>query len=387
MKRALLTGFFLGLTACTMGDPFHPFKSTSASSSGAGGQGGGGTGGAGGMGGMQGPGGAGGMGGAGGAGGTGGMPKMPVCGDYVVDPGEECDDGNLDDGDGCSKTCMLELTEVEPNGTLAEARPYTNPFYARIDPEGDEDVTSFAVDKSPSSAVVEILDVGDGACTQGKIDSFVDVLGTDGVTVLASDDDGGDGSCSRAVITGLGPGTYGARVTASPLAVAKTFAYRLKITTYHDVCGDGTQTPGEACDDGNLKPGDGCSPTCAVELSETEPNDTPDQANAWAMPWHAALAPAGDVDVVRVAVLSPGATLSAQTTDEGSGACAAKTLDTSLEILAPDGANVLASNDDTLGTCSFVEAKNLPAGTYFVRVQGGPLATYPSPYGLTVTVQ
>jgi cysteine-rich repeat protein len=35
-------------------------------------------------------------------------PKPPCCGDYVIDPGETCDDGNTMDGDGCSSTCQLE---------------------------------------------------------------------------------------------------------------------------------------------------------------------------------------------------------------------------------------------------------------------------------------
>ena len=32
----------------------------------------------------------------------------PVCGDGVLDPGETCDDGNGDSGDGCSSTCQVE---------------------------------------------------------------------------------------------------------------------------------------------------------------------------------------------------------------------------------------------------------------------------------------
>ena len=31
----------------------------------------------------------------------------PRCGDRSVDPGEECDDGNDRDGDGCSSACQL----------------------------------------------------------------------------------------------------------------------------------------------------------------------------------------------------------------------------------------------------------------------------------------
>ena len=36
---------------------------------------------------------------------------MPICGDGVVDPGEECDDGNDDDFDGCRNDCTVELAD------------------------------------------------------------------------------------------------------------------------------------------------------------------------------------------------------------------------------------------------------------------------------------
>ncbi|MBV8756157.1 MAG: DUF4215 domain-containing protein [Deltaproteobacteria bacterium] len=34
--------------------------------------------------------------------------KYPLCGDGIVDPGEQCDDGNTTSGDGCSKSCIDE---------------------------------------------------------------------------------------------------------------------------------------------------------------------------------------------------------------------------------------------------------------------------------------
>ncbi len=39
-----------------------------------------------------------------------GMAKIPKCGDGVLDPGEQCDDGNTNSGDGCSQTCGDELS-------------------------------------------------------------------------------------------------------------------------------------------------------------------------------------------------------------------------------------------------------------------------------------
>ena len=57
-----------------------------------------------------------------------------ACGNYVIDPGEECDDGNPFSGDGCSSACMLE----DPNiwlchnatgnvGPTTCCRAYMNP--------------------------------------------------------------------------------------------------------------------------------------------------------------------------------------------------------------------------------------------------------------------
>ena len=45
------------------------------------------------------------------------------CGNGVVSAGEVCDDGNTTSGDGCSATCQSEIlvTEVEPNDTTAQA--------------------------------------------------------------------------------------------------------------------------------------------------------------------------------------------------------------------------------------------------------------------------
>ena len=41
-----------------------------------------------------------------------------ACGDQVVDAGEQCDDGNNVNGDGCSATCMIEVAPVCGNSIL-----------------------------------------------------------------------------------------------------------------------------------------------------------------------------------------------------------------------------------------------------------------------------
>jgi cysteine-rich repeat protein len=45
-----------------------------------------------------------------------GTCEATVCGDTIVHPGEQCDDGNVDDGDGCSSTCQVEpVVIVDPS--------------------------------------------------------------------------------------------------------------------------------------------------------------------------------------------------------------------------------------------------------------------------------
>jgi len=56
--------------------------------------------------------------GQGGAGGTGDI-DAPFCGDGFIDEAEECDDGNQQDGDGCSSTCAIEVFAGESEGEVA----------------------------------------------------------------------------------------------------------------------------------------------------------------------------------------------------------------------------------------------------------------------------
>ena len=49
------------------------------------------------------------------------VPSGSICGNGIVEAGEECDDGNRTDGDGCSGFCGVETPAPQPqcgNGTL-----------------------------------------------------------------------------------------------------------------------------------------------------------------------------------------------------------------------------------------------------------------------------
>jgi hypothetical protein len=97
----------------------------------------------------------------------------------------------------------------------------------------------------------------------------------------------------------------------------------------------------------------------------------------------AAINPASDTDIFAV-VLGAGSNLKVETFDAGGpGACAG--IDTVIQLLAPDGSTVLATdNDGGLALCSKIDsttspgAANLAAGTYFIRVtESGQDSTIP----------
>jgi cysteine-rich repeat protein len=192
--------------------------------------------------------------------------RQPACGDAIRDSHEACDDGNINDGDGCDPDCGLEASESEPNDALVSADVFDfEPWFAEISPAADEDYYRVTLVASSSTLVVETANLGDGACGLNLMDTVVDILDTNANAnaILATDDDGGDGACARAVASGLPPGEYRVRVRAAASAQPATFPYRLDITV--GVCGDGERTVGEECDDSNLSSGDGCDGTCREE--------------------------------------------------------------------------------------------------------------------------
>ncbi|WP_437961536.1 DUF4215 domain-containing protein [Sorangium sp. So ce119] len=299
--------------------------------------------------------------------------RTTVCGDGAQDPSEECD--NPVDGmdDGCSDDCRLEPTEVEPNDTVATANDHAAPFFAAIEPSGDVDVVRVTVPIGPTALIAETADVTSADCLNHRLDTIIEILDDSGAPIVLRDD-GGIGRCARAVAPALAAGDYYVRVSAHR-GPAQRAPYRLDVTLVQEICGDGTATEGEQCDDGNTTSGDGCSATCRFELEETEPNNTPAQADAYADPWLAELSPARDVDVVAVSVPGPSSTLYVSTTDNGTEACMRGRLDSYVEILGDGGATVLASDDDSgEGYCSFTMADDLPAGTYHVRVRAAEIA-------------
>ena len=101
-------------------------------------------------------------GGEGGQGGEGGEPDpgpVPFCGDGLIDEGEQCDDGNDEDGDGCSSACEEEVVApIELEGEIA--------IHIVIDDLNTQEAP--AEDDCPGTIALVIDDgeiTGDGVCS------------------------------------------------------------------------------------------------------------------------------------------------------------------------------------------------------------------------------
>ncbi|MEM6955581.1 MAG: DUF4215 domain-containing protein, partial [Myxococcota bacterium] len=58
--------------------------------------------------------------------------QPPVCGDNRLETGEGCDDGNTDDGDGCSSLCAIEP------GFVCEEVTFTVDVEGELNQGGDQ---------------------------------------------------------------------------------------------------------------------------------------------------------------------------------------------------------------------------------------------------------
>ncbi len=186
-----------------------------------------------------------------------------VCGDSVVTGDESCDDGNTDDGDGCSETCTIEdgwecktegevCTEIEMpveeekcgdgKKTGDESCDDGN------DTDGDGCTSACELEdgwecKTPGQSCTPLADPGpeESVCGDGEI--------TGEETCDDSNTKDGDG-CSTSCMIEEGWTCDGSGC---------------KLIEPESVCGDGNLADDEACDDGNTEDGDGCSQICAVE--------------------------------------------------------------------------------------------------------------------------
>jgi cysteine-rich repeat protein len=210
------------------------------------------------------------------------------CGDGVVSLREDCDDGDTDNGDGCSATCAIEPGYGCTGAPSTCAQTCGN---GALNPgEQCDDGNTTAGDGCNASCRVE---AGHACPTPGQ--ACVQTCGNGAINAGEQCDDGnqnGSDGCSAACRIESGYECAGAPSVCAPLcgnsrldsgelcddgntqqndgcSIACTLELGYSCPTVGQpcakTCGNGTMNPGEQCDDGNLNPGDGCATECRVE--------------------------------------------------------------------------------------------------------------------------
>jgi len=210
-----------------------------------------------------------------------------VCGDGILTSGEECDDDNEADGDGCSSSCLIE--QYCGNGIVSHAEECDDGNNAAGDGcspiceiEGTQqhnaapgststiEATPYCGDGTLDSAEqcdngIENSDTAADACRTTCINSSCG----DYVLDAGEQCDNGAGNSSvipdrcrkncRLPFCGDGIIDTGEQCDGS-LNCRSNCTLILS-----SVCGNGVEEYGESCDDGNLTNGDGCNNTCQIE--------------------------------------------------------------------------------------------------------------------------
>lgn len=203
---------------------------------------------------------------------------VAACGNGLLDSGEECDDGNTNDGDGCSATCtalrdpstytcpgkLLRLEGAAPGPRSLSIRGTTAPLPGETLP--DSKSKSCGADKVPD-VVYQVTSDIDGwaiARVKGVFNSTLSVRATCTATT--------DLACVKAA------GGTGEEVLAFAMnketpyflvvdgtAVGQQGSFELDVEITPSTCGNSVIEGGETCDDGAAASGDGCDDACRLE--------------------------------------------------------------------------------------------------------------------------
>jgi cysteine-rich repeat protein len=191
-----------------------------------------------------------------------------TCGDGVLDAGEECDDGNASDADGCLATCMV--------ATCGDGLTWMS--VEQCD-DGNAVSTDACVDCALATCGDGVVRAGVEACDDGNTDDTDACLtgcvaascgdGVVHVGIEACDDGNGDNgdacpaSCQPATCgdgflrAGLEQCDDGNVVSSDGCNTSCVLEY----------CGDGIVQSFESCEDGNTIDGDGCDNDCSLSIS------------------------------------------------------------------------------------------------------------------------
>ncbi len=240
-------------------------------------------------------------------------PPPPGCGDGVVDGGEDCDDGNIADNDGCRSDCTLAScgdgavhvgVEGCDDGNMNDGDGCRNNCQVakcgdgvvQVGVEGCDDGNQNDADGCGNGC--QVGSCGDGkvqvgeACDDGNANNFDACLNActaakcgDGVVyggVEQCDTGGPSQQCNaNCTISKCGDGVVNGAAGEDCDTGAQSGSCDADCSKV--VCGDGikNQQAGEQCDDGNVNDGDGCSPACVAGPKKCDQGNDPGTGAPW----------------------------------------------------------------------------------------------------------
>ncbi|HVK89712.1 MAG TPA: DUF4215 domain-containing protein [Kofleriaceae bacterium] len=230
---------------------------------------------------------------------------VTTCGNGVVDSGESCDDGNINEGDGCSPACKPEIcgNNVMDPGEICDDGNTMSGDGCAGDCRSEEDCGNGVIDvgedcddsnddNTDDCVMCQTAICGDGYKRAGLEECDGDNQGNPNAA--------GDGCSSVCQLEGCHNGRLDPDEECDDANIDNTDACALECKnarcgdgviragveecdgdvdtdgdgiqedTCSDTChllgcGNGIKDPGEQCDDGDNVPGDGCSATCTFE--------------------------------------------------------------------------------------------------------------------------
>jgi cysteine-rich repeat protein len=185
------------------------------------------------------------------------LSALEGCGNGVLENGEQCDDQNLLDGDGCSATCTVE------DGYTCTGEPsFCEPICGNGAIHGSE--TCDDQNTAPDDGCAPDCTIEAGWQCFGQPSVCVRLCGNGEMSGNEECDDGNtnpdDGCAPDCTVE---PGW---QCSGSP-------------SDCEFLCGNGQLNGNEACDDGNTNPDDGCAPDCTVEPGWECDEDAPSNCN------------------------------------------------------------------------------------------------------------
>ena len=336
-----------------------------------------------------------------------------VCGNNVLDDGEQCDDGNTSNGDGCSSTCTVSSSDVhthDPSGASTQSSSFSLTNNSRLTRSNVRvDLNSANLGEYYIAADVMVTNVSGSTsqCVDSK--SYLSSTYTPSTIIKLYTFNGGTNTAitsaywdtDRDVCTALNPSELGeaSKVTSGSdywLEVVEEgydnyFSdYSLVVSTMPaDVCGNGVvETYGniiELCDDGNTASGDGCNSSCVWEVTQVV-DGTANSADI-SQDISVTFNSLQDRKVIQLNVAGGQSISALAGVNVSSSTCE---LDTKLELM--NSAYEIFLSDESHGTGSCAQIFNnggasgvywdyvsddLPAGTYYFVVSAESGSTFP----------